>query len=167
MSVHTWEFDEKFLVEVDELVNRINSFPTDRLTISGGEPFDQPQALKELLKGVRGTKKDILVYTGYTYGKVSPLWRDILELIDVLITEPFMEGKDTELAWKGSSNQRMVILNKELKPIYSEYMKTKKDKKLQMVQGREQVHIIGIPYQRDWEEIVRLTRRRFITSPSI
>ena len=77
-----------------------------------------------------------------------------------------MEGKDTELAWKGSSNQKMVILNKGLKPIYSEYMRTKKDKKLQMVQGKGQVHLIGIPYQRDWEEIVRFTGKRFITSSS-
>ena len=158
MSVHTWEFDEKYLIEIDKLVKRINSLPTDKLTISGGEPFDQPEALREILKGVRETKKDILVYTGYTYSKVSSLWKNILELIDVLITEPFVEGKDTELVWKGSSNQKMIILNEELKPIYSDYVKAKKDKKLQIVHGEGQAYLIGIPYQTNWKEVAGLIR---------
>ena len=50
-----------------------NGCPTaDGITISGGEPFDQPDALFELLARIRSqTEADILVFTGYPWTKVS------------------------------------------------------------------------------------------------
>ena len=153
MSVHTWEFDERFLMDVEEVIDVVNSYPTDKLTISGGEPFDQPDALMEILKGVRKTKKDILVYTGYTFNKVKERWKDILGFIDVLIAGPFIEGEDTCIMWKGSNNQEIVVLNESLKHEYSKFIRAKKGKKLQLVESRGQFYLLGIPYQRDWKEL--------------
>jgi anaerobic ribonucleoside-triphosphate reductase activating protein len=155
MSVHTWEFKKEYLVDVHEIIGKINAFPSDKLTVSGGEPFDQPEALMEILKGVRKTKKDILVYTGYPYEKVRRIWKDILEFIDILITGPFKEGEESELVWKGSENQRMVILNKKLKPLYLEFMKEKKSKTIQLVKSNGSLYLLGIPYQKDWQEFIK------------
>ena len=40
------------------------------LTISGGDPFEQPESLLKLLKLLRETFEDILVYTGYTMEEI-------------------------------------------------------------------------------------------------
>ncbi len=156
MSNHTWEFEDKYLMEVEHLVEKINQLPSDKLTVSGGEPFDQPQALQEILKGVRKTKKDILVYTGYSYRKVESNWKDILNYADVLITEAFVEGMDTDLIWKGSDNQMMIILNKELEANYLKFMKEKKTKTLQIAKSEGFIHLLGIPYQKDLKELYKL-----------
>jgi len=153
MSIHTWKFDKEYFTNIKEVINTINAFPTHRLTISGGEPFDQPEALLEILKGVRITKKDILVYTGYPYTKIKENYIDILKLIDVLIAGPFIKGKDSHLIWKGSDNQEMIILNDNLKDEYFMYGNLIKNKKLQLIEKRDKKYIIGIPYQRDWEVI--------------
>lgn len=160
MSKHTWEFEEKYLIEVREIIEKINSYPTDKITISGGEPFEQPQALKEILKGVRKTKNDILLYTGYSYKKVKKHWLDILQYIDVIVTNPFIEGMDTPLVWKGSENQEMIILNEGLKHRYFEYMKEKKTKTLQIIKSDGLLYLVGIPYQKDWEEVKKLYKSK-------
>ena len=153
MSIHTWEFEEKYLMNIDDVIDIVNSYPTYRLTISGGEPFDQPEALAEILKGVRKTKKDILVYTGYIYKKIKEKYREILNYIDVLIAGPFIEGKDSHLIWKGSDNQEMIILNEHLRSEYLAYRGSTKDKKLQLIKRNGRKYIVGIPYQKDWEVI--------------
>jgi len=158
MSKHTWEFEEKCLMDVEEVISTINSYPTHRLTISGGEPFDQPEALLEILKGVRETKRDILLYTGYTYEKVKKHWSDILEFIDVLVVGPFIEGKETDAFWKGSENQELIFLSESLKQEYSEFITAKKNKELQLVKKGSSIYLLGIPYQRDWKEIQNLLK---------
>jgi len=156
MSIHTWEFENRYLMDVEEVIKIINSYPIERLTISGGEPFDQPEALLEILKGIRHSKKDILLYTGYNYDKIKKQWNNILEFIDVLIVGPFIEGKDTDILWKGSDNQEIIFLNEFLKQKYSEFMMAKKNKQLQLVKNRETAYLLGIPYQKDWKEIQKL-----------
>ena len=57
VSRDTWEFRGDAWVEVDRLVAWIHSLDRDRLdgvTVSGGEPFDQPDALAALLDGIVG-----------------------------------------------------------------------------------------------------------------
>jgi len=82
---------------------------TDGITISGGEPFDQPSALEELLKGLRArSAADILVYSGYPLENLN---LERLEgLIDALITDPFRVEQPQTLALRGSNNQRLVCL---------------------------------------------------------
>ena len=160
MSVHTWEFDERFLMNVEEVIDVVNSYPTDKLTISGGEPFDQPGALMEILKGVRKTKKDILVYTGYTFNKVKKRWKDILGFIDVLIAGPFIEGKDTDVVWKGSENQEMIFLNERIKSSYFEFIKARKSKELQLIRSGDKFYLLGIPCQKDWNKLTSIFSSR-------
>lgn len=41
MSSHTWEFDKNRAIKIEQVTNILKSFGCKRLTISGGEPFDQ------------------------------------------------------------------------------------------------------------------------------
>lgn len=102
-------------VSTNEALNLIleNKPLIDGVTFSGGEPFEQCEALTELAKFLKKEKLTIWCYSGYTY---EALQKDVskhclLNMIDVLVDGPFIEAlKDTELLYRGSSNQHIYEL---------------------------------------------------------
>lgn len=85
----------------------------DGVTITGGEPFDQPEALHTLLVGLRqqlDRDVDILVYTGYPIESVRP-WLDAPgNLVDAVVAGPFVASESDALPLRGSDNQTLVML---------------------------------------------------------
>ena len=155
MSKYTWDFDEKYKTNVEDVLKEIFSFNVKKITISGGEPFDQSEALEYILKKLKENNfDDILVYTGYEYDELTKKYKNILDYIDVLIAGRFIEGLESNYIWKGSENQKMYIFNKKLEKIYNDYKKKKKDKRLQIVEKNNDIYILGIPYQKDIKEII-------------
>jgi anaerobic ribonucleoside-triphosphate reductase activating protein len=150
ISKHTWAFDKKYKKTIAQVIDQINYYSdiynTKSITISGGEPFDQSSSLYTLLKKLKELKfKDILLYSGYKFNYLQKNYGDILKYIDVLIDGPFIESKKTNKIYKGSNNQRMYILNKSLSPIYRQYKKQLKNKKLQLITNDNEIYLIGIP----------------------
>jgi len=81
----------------------------DGVTISGGEPFDQIDALRELLMNIRGAHTgDILVYSGYSVESLLERLKDFEGLIDALIADPFEIDTTQSLVLRGSDNQRLL-----------------------------------------------------------
>lgn len=85
------------------------------ITISGGEPFAQPEALYWLIRWIRlnSPKRHIVVYTGYTlnqlYDMVDFNVAGILAKIDVLVDGPYDRTQDSEtMQYRGSANQRVI-----------------------------------------------------------
>lgn len=149
MSPHTWIFDHHKAIDVDTLARYLRSFHCDHLTVSGGEPFDQPDGLQKLLTMVRKDFRDILVYTGYPIETLREKHADILKLVDALIDSPFVEGYESELIWKGSENQRFFLFNRSLLDLYTPWISKRKDKVVQMIASAEGIILVGIPYQKD------------------
>lgn len=152
MAPHTWEFDPKSAMSFEEIKRYLAGCGTGALTVSGGEPFDQPEGLLQLLTLARKHHfEDILVYTGYTHELLTQKYPHILRHVDVLVDGSFQEGLESELIWRGSANQRMVILTKNHQMVekYRLYARKRKDRKLQIVERGVKIYIIGIPYQRD------------------
>lgn len=88
---------------------------TKGVTFSGGDPLLQAEALLAVLKLLKEQQPqlDIWVYTGYTWAEVKRL--PALALVDVLVDGPFIEKKrDIALAFRGSSNQRLIDVQKTL-----------------------------------------------------
>jgi len=84
----------------------------DGLTVSGGEPFDQPQALAALITGWRAlSDTDVLVFTGHAFAEVGPWLKRHPGLIDALIAEPFQIGATQTRALRGSDNQTLHVLS--------------------------------------------------------
>lgn len=89
------------------------------LSILGGEPMsrlsDNRLAVYGLVKAVKDRYpwKTIWLYSGYTYEELAddPETRRVLEYVDVLVDGPYVETlKDLGLAFRGSSNQRIIDL---------------------------------------------------------
>lgn len=89
------------------------------VTLSGGEPFEQPHACAVLVQQLKADGYNIWTFTGYLYedlmkmSQANPDIACLLNNIDVLVDGPFVEElKSLELDWRGSSNQRVIDLAK-------------------------------------------------------
>ena len=112
ISLDTWAPD-RGVTTVENVFNLIRHWlkRADGVTISGGEPFDQIGALRELLMKIRRAHPgDILVYSGYSFEKLSEKLKDFEGLIDALIADPFEINTGQSLPLRGSDNQRLVTL---------------------------------------------------------
>jgi anaerobic ribonucleoside-triphosphate reductase activating protein len=160
ISAHTWDFNGGYRRAVEEIVEEILRFEAlgcDGITISGGEPFDQPEGLHALLKSLRHAGfQDIMTYSGHAFEGLRDRHPLIIELIDVIIDGGFVLGRKTDFRWKGSDNQRMIVLSNDskLQQRYRDYMERKGGKRiLQIIEKNERAYIIGIPDQKDVEVI--------------
>ena len=109
------------LISVDDLYAMItNRLPIiEGVTFSGGEPFDQADALSLLANCLKRRGLNILCYSGYTYAELrhrpNPSVAKLLSDTDILIDGPYMEELREVTMWRGSSNQQLHIFNPALK----------------------------------------------------
>lgn len=91
-----------------------NETSAEGISISGGEPFLQSEALAELLGLLRKhSELSLLVFSGYELEEIqqNPLAAVCLDLADVLICGPYR--KDLPPAYErfcSSANQRLILL---------------------------------------------------------
>ena len=87
----------------------------DGLSLSGGDPLfpGNIDGILQLVKRVKAEypDKDIWLWTGYTLETLTESQREIMDYVDVLIDGKFeLDKRDLSLAWRGSSNQRVIKL---------------------------------------------------------
>ncbi len=99
---------------VDEIMNLIPIQDVEGITISGGEPFEQPEELSKLLTLAALSDLHRLVYTGYRYEELKTMknWSiDLcLGLTDMLIDGAYDWTIPQKHPWAGSGNQRILFL---------------------------------------------------------
>lgn len=99
---------------VDEVAKELLKNPlTDGLTLSGGDPFAQPEDCLALAKIAHEHSLNVWAYSGWTFEHLrdqgSQAQRALLEEVDVLIDGPFvLEQRTLALPWRGSRNQRVI-----------------------------------------------------------
>ena len=114
----SWDFNVGKIFTDDDKNKLINLLKEDYikgLTLSGGDPLDSYYDVLELIKFVKGMipKKDIWLYTGYVFESIADM--EILKYVDVLVDGPFeLDKRDIRLAYRGSSNQRVIDVKKSL-----------------------------------------------------
>lgn len=114
-------FDENAL---NEIYDELKLDYIDGLTLSGGDPMNESN-LNDIYTLVSKIKEDfpdktIWIYTGYTYDELKndntengEKRRKILEKCDVLVDGKFVEElKDVNYPYAGSTNQKIIYLNK-------------------------------------------------------
>lgn len=126
----TWNFSygRPYTAETEQSIMDMLSFEyVDGLSLLGGEPFepDNQRELVKLLQRVRKElpNKNVWCYTGYTLENDllgesrarCEVTDEMLGMIDVLVDGEFKEElKNIALAFRGSSNQRLIDLKKTL-----------------------------------------------------
>ena len=124
-----WETREEFKADASQIMRLVNSIAdqnqVDGFTITGGDPFEQPEALAELLPELRLIADDILVYTGYRYEEIAA-HQEVLENISVLIDGLYVEGLNVGEALRGSTNQRIIVLDAAYQDKYRQHIEANK-----------------------------------------
>jgi len=110
-----------FVGDTDLIVAALADNPLlDGVTLSGGEPLDQPIACKQIAENAKQIGLNVWAYTGYLWEQLldagNPDVLQLLQQIDVLIDGPFLKDqRSLELLFCGSKNQRIIDVKKSLK----------------------------------------------------
>jgi anaerobic ribonucleoside-triphosphate reductase activating protein len=131
----------------------------DGVTVSGGEPFDQPEALCALLTGLHARAcGDVLVFTGHTWEAIARHVTAMPGLIDALVSDPFVIDAPQTRALRGSDNQRLHLLTPLGRRRFAAYERsaTAADRRLDVMFDDEGVvWLAGIPARGDLEALRR------------
>ena len=101
----------------EELFEALGKSYISGITFSGGDPLyqtNEPEIL-ELAKEIceKFPDKTIWLYTGSTWEQIRD--HEIVGYLDILVDGEYVkELRDTQLYWRGSSNQRVIDVKKTL-----------------------------------------------------
>lgn len=128
------------------------------LTVTGGEPFEQPEALHALLVAARAAGcRDRLVYSGFTRAELERNHPGPLSEIDALVDGPFLRERPAAEPWRGSANQAFHLLTRdpEIAARYDAYLARRPARRaLQLVEAPGGMRLVGIPDPADAERIL-------------
>lgn len=126
----TWDFNYGQPFDSDVINTILEALQPSHIrgfSLLGGEPFehDNQVALLPLLREIKNRfpSKDVWCYTGYDFEKdilenMCREWEEtynMLSYIDVLVDGEFVEDKkDLSLKFRGSSNQRIILVQESL-----------------------------------------------------
>lgn len=118
----TWSDEKGILRETNSLIQEIlSSSYIDGVTLSGGDPFYQPEVTKEIAKACKEHGINVWCYTGWTYEQIQEGVQgkeaiDALNYIDVLVDGPFiLDLYSDQCLYRGSTNQRLININESKK----------------------------------------------------
>ena len=108
------EFDE---AAKQEIFDELDKPYISGITFSGGDPLHTANRLdvRNLMEEIKEKypEKTIWLYTGDIWENI--LHYPLLKYVDVLVDGEFqVDRKDVKLLWKGSSNQRVIDVQKSL-----------------------------------------------------
>ncbi len=130
---HMWSFTDGEEVETKQVIQDIKSqTDIEGITLLGGEPLDQREAVADILKAAKEANLSTIVFTGYIYEDLVHGQDENTECIlahtDLLIDGPFKGNeKDFSRPWVGSNNQRYLFLSDRYceKDLYGKHYENK------------------------------------------
>lgn len=166
VNPETWDFAPEYAVRFETLAALLENYrgePLDGVTITGGEPFAQPDALRMLASYLRTfTEGDLLVYSGYTLGRLRRRFADTLAAFDVAVSGPYIESMPDRLIWRGSDNQRITLLTEKARRIYPPAIDRARweGRRMQISIVDGSAYMVGIPARGDMERLYEKLRAR-------
>ncbi len=156
----SWVATDEHLVPLAALYATLERWidKCEGITISGGEPFDQPKALAHLLEHLRARTQsptlDLLIYSGYTFARLQKKHAAILKMADVIVSGPFVEKREDPRPFVGSANQEIHLLTELAKSRYANADQLPRGFTVDYSQGT--LFLAGVPKR---GEIEHLTQR--------
>jgi len=115
---HTHAVDGGEVISTESILEKAKNNPLlDGVTLTGGEPFLQADAMAEIARGAHQMGLNVIAFTGF-------VWEDLIQHADALrllqhcdfvIDGKFDESlRSLDLEFKGSANQRLIDVKKSL-----------------------------------------------------
>lgn len=103
----------------NEIISYLKDPNIKGLSLLGGEPMESAEDLVKIIRQIKAqVPKDIWIYSGYTFEEIleDPLKKALLEECQVLVDGLFIEEmKDLTLKFRGSSNQRILDIERSIR----------------------------------------------------
>ena len=168
----SWDRDAAEEVDISELVAWVLNQPNiEGVTLSGGEPMLQAEALSILIDELREAKDlGVVCYTGYRLEHLKKLGdisqNNLLKKIDLLIDGVYSENLQDDLLWRGSNNQSLLLLSDR----YREFLQSQSDRSAGLeffLNGTGEVGFSGVPIQSNFRQEFesRMSQRSVIVNP--
>ena len=165
ISPDLWSHEQGKELDVLTLASSIleNAGQFDGITITGGEPFDQYEALVSFASFIK-LKSDlkILVFSGYTLEELKDRFADMLfaKCLDYLIDGPFIQELQEDRNLRGSTNQKMYRFEVSAGEvsIHPVDFRETADKWSLMLDEKNDVFMTGIPKSGDFDFITKQLR---------
>jgi anaerobic ribonucleoside-triphosphate reductase activating protein len=168
----SWEQDSGEEVDISELVAWVLSQPNiEGVTLSGGEPMLQAEALSTLIDQIREVRNlGVMCYTGYrieylkSQGDIAQ--KLLLTKIDLLVDGIYQENLQDDLLWRGSNNQRLLLLSDR----YRDFLQSQSDRSAGLeffLNETGEVGFSGVPTQPNFRQEFesRMSQRSVIVNP--
>jgi anaerobic ribonucleoside-triphosphate reductase activating protein len=100
-------------IALDELIGELGRARNiEGLSLSGGEPLQQPEVAVALLDAARALGLSTLAFSGYTLDEIRALpgGPAVLDRLDVLIDGRYVARERLATGLRGSANQRIQLL---------------------------------------------------------
>lgn len=115
----THDMNSGMVVDIDDIKMKLKNLKYQSgITLSGGDPFFQPEAALEIAKFAKSIGLNVWAYTGFAFEALlngDKKRRDLLEYVDVLVDGKFMlDKKSLNCKFRGSTNQRLIDVKKSL-----------------------------------------------------
>ena len=116
---HTHDFAGGTEADTEDILKELAANPLwSGVTLTGGEPFCQPEAMLEIAQGAHKLGKTVWAYSGWTFEELlrDEIKKRLLEACDVLVDGPFdLSRRSLALKFRGSDNQRVIDVPASLK----------------------------------------------------
>ena len=181
MARDTWDPADGHQEALDDLVDvwrEVRRHGATGLTVSGGEPAEQADAVAELVRRIRRADDgltragpagsggsgfgllppfDVLVFTGLDEEEFQARCQSLACCVDAVMLGRFDVTRPTDLIWRGSGNQRLVTFTALGAQRYAPYLEAVTTAPpMQFVVDAQRIWTIGVPRIGD---LPRLERR--------
>ena len=112
----SWDPDGGIEMSTEEIMEIVEDEDFD-VTLTGGDPLLHPSEISSLIKALKENRRNVWIYTGYKWEDIikSEMLLDSVKEADVLVDGEFIESlKNIDLPFRGSSNQRLIDVQKSL-----------------------------------------------------
>lgn len=108
VNSHIWQFRCGKDISDEELLRICKENEADGITLHGGEPLDQAQAVLGAVKLLKANGFSVILFTGYTKKELKDNQIKVWNLADIVISGRFVESKkNLYMQFRGSTNQRV------------------------------------------------------------
>jgi anaerobic ribonucleoside-triphosphate reductase activating protein len=121
------------------------------ITISGGEPFIQAEALAAMLRIIKSERNyGVIIYTGFLAEELSEKARKdrataaLLEAADIIVDGPYVADLDDGKPYRGSSNQRIIQMTDRYADIAESYY-SGDTRKVEIKVAAGRTFLVGVP----------------------
>ena len=166
-SEDTWAYDGGTAVTVEDaielLADEMSRHGLDGLTLTGGEPTDQAEALAATVTGLQArveTPLDVLLFTGRTLTAARARAAALLDLADCLVSGPYRPGEFGANRLLASANQEITWRSVQARARYEPWLADPAVPTLQVSADESDLFLIGLPKAGDLVAFEQEMRQR-------